>query len=64
MPIAVELSLMMGVGGCEWPISSKATCMDFAWQAFRTMAPSSASAADAATRVSGQHHLRKWACNQ
>eukprot|EP00957_Ditylum_brightwellii_P196060 14937868-Ditylum_brightwellii.AAC.1 len=56
MPTAVKLSLIMGVGGCRWPISSKATCMGFAWQAFQKSAPSSASAADDATSFNIVHN--------
>eukprot|EP00957_Ditylum_brightwellii_P180677 13763824-Ditylum_brightwellii.AAC.1 len=56
MPTAVELSLIMGVCGCGWPISSKETRMGFTWQAFKRSAPSSASAAADATSFKIVHN--------
>ena len=52
MPTAVELSMCMGVGGCGWPNSCRVRRMILASFAFRKSAPSSASAADAATNLS------------
>ena len=51
MPVAVELSLKMGVpcGGCGWPSSARATLMGHAFWAARKMPPVSASAAELKT---------------
>ena len=49
MPVAVVLLQWMGVGGCLWPISSKAIRSLTASCAFKNRLPNSASAADAAT---------------
>ena len=51
MPTAVLLSQWMGVGGLGWPISSKVSRIIFAFIALRKNAPSSASAAEAATHL-------------
>ena len=49
IPTAVVLSMCIGIGGCGWPNSWRMIRMIFASCALRKRAPSSASAADAAT---------------
>ena len=51
IPTVVELSMWMGVGGCGCPSSSKVRHITLASFAFKNKAPSSASAADAATNL-------------
>ena len=52
IPTAVVLSMWIGIGGCGCPSSSKVSRKIFASCAFKNSAPSSASAADAATHFS------------
>ncbi len=49
IPAAVELSVLMGVGGCGCPISSKIVLSIITSCPFTNNAPISASAADAMT---------------
>ena len=51
----VLLSTCTGVGGCEWPISAKVSRIMRTSCALRKRAPSSASAADAATNFKIAH---------
>eukprot|EP00957_Ditylum_brightwellii_P117206 8938703-Ditylum_brightwellii.AAC.1 len=57
MPTVVELSHKIGVGGCGWLISCKASHMGLALQASRNKAPNSASAANAATSLRMVHKV-------
>jgi hypothetical protein len=58
MPTAVELSQLMGVGGCGWPISSRVSWNIVACLQFKNNAPSSASAADATTNHDIAHKVK------
>ena len=49
IPVTFVLSTCISVGGCGYPNSSNVNCRIFASFAFKKSAPSSASAADAAT---------------
>ena len=49
IPHAVELSVITGVGGCGWPISSRAKQSSSPLQALMNKAPISASVVDAMT---------------
>ena len=55
MPAAVELSVLIGVGGCGNPISARQVRMGTATCPLWKRAPSSASAADAMTFRSVLH---------
>ena len=43
------LSVSTNVGGCEWPISDRAVCMDVSFRCFSNNPPNYASVADAMT---------------
>ena len=58
MPWAVELSVLIGVGGCGWPMSSSAWWMGHAFCALWKAAPSSAS--DAAATTCRRRVLSTW----
>ena len=58
IPTAVALSQCMGVGGCGCPISCRMSLMILTSCALRNRAPSSASAAEAATSLRTEHRLR------
>ena len=51
IPTVVVLSMWIGVEGCGWPSSARVMRRIFASWAFRNKAPSSASAAEAATSL-------------
>ena len=55
IPTVVVLLMCIGVGGCGCPSSARTSRKTFASCAFRKSAPSSASAADAATSLSMVH---------
>ena len=57
MPTAVELSQCIGVAGCGCPISRNVFRSIMASLKFMNNAPSSASAADAATNLSTLHSV-------
>ena len=63
MPTAVVLSTCTGVGGCGCPNSFNISLMTFASWALRNRAPSSASAADAATSFSIEHVVKIFPFN-
>ena len=57
IPLAVALSQFIGVGGSGCPSSCKVSLMITDYFAFRNSAPSSASADDAATKLSIWHRV-------
>ena len=57
IPTPVELSIFIGVGGCGSPSSSNINLITFAFFVFRNKAPSSASAAHAATCFNMVHMI-------
>ncbi len=54
----VELLQFTGVGGCRWPISSRASQNIRACLQFKNNAPSSASTADATTNCNIAHKVK------
>ena len=49
MPFYAVLSIATGVGGCGWPISSRAVCMNVSFWKFSNNPPNYVSVADAMT---------------